>query len=255
MNAYDFTNPLDFIPSSFVIWFQLVKFYISILALSIGSSFFLKLCCCGGRPDFAAIPTIYKPLSAAGFDWSRYVEKIEQIRKNINFMGIALAKDEKGEPYPVYILKEKGQDKCAFIAKGLRTGDLLGHIVVKPMAGIYIDTLQNFTQKFSNLSDEGPLAKRVQNIGVILIKMVLQVAPPGFRIRLYASENTGPYYYKLGFRVEQAFQSGLNEAFARIVKNREIGDDFGGVDMYLPEEGRRLWAQEILQNPIGLPGN
>jgi hypothetical protein len=233
---------------------------------------------------------IYTPPYVPNFDYGPYQEKIEKLYYNNTetsvlfewsrseyryrpIQGIALAKKKDGSFHPIYFrLAPKELWQFTLSALDLLNDQELGHASFYPflkennyiqnawnpkpshMIGygsnpkeinkIYVQDLQN-SSKMSNWT----------NIGVLLLKCMMQTFPEcENRIVLDSCWDSGSFYHRLGFRILGMHAQFLNAVFAKRAKTRDYEkeyNDFGRNTMYLPDEARNLWSQEINRNPIG----
>jgi len=103
---------------------------------------------------------------------------------------------------------------------------------------------------------ENEAAHQFKNVGVVLIKAILQDTYDFCegRMLLESVRATASYYHKLGFQFcDPKMETEMNEALALSQNVTKLNKDLGAHYMYLPEEARDLWVREIDGGLIGLP--
>lgn len=103
------------------------------------------------------------------------------------------------------------------------------------------------------LLDQVTSSEEYKNVGVLLNKAIHQkfMAICQCRMIIDAVRGSHPYHYLLGFR---SLNSEQNRLYASFAETREHpNQDLGSVSMYLPDDARRLWQEEIENFPIEFP--
>lgn len=200
-----------------------------------------------------------------------YANKIHQLKKDPNVMGIAFIPDQRsGQLYPIYIRRTGNQHTMTFQAYDLRSDKDLGYATVHPCLrsnnyaeGYYHKGLPKEYRGYPG-SDQKAEDKlmlsflinavrgQYKNVGAVLIKAMLQHYEKSCECRLECDSAWGsqPFYYKLGFRV-RSWQREMNRFFGCLSHlNQKTEQDLGNYKMHLPDAARRLWLDEIHQNPI-----
>ncbi|NGX32794.1 MAG: hypothetical protein K1060chlam4_00847 [Candidatus Anoxychlamydiales bacterium] len=184
-----------------------------------------------------------------------------------SFLGISFVEDrDSHESKPIFIIKKQNSDKqLQFFAMDLESKKQLGFAIVQPFSSndevnkhwlnMPPKELLGYDKEKMDVSKvileqvTNQVHDKYKNVGVVLLKAILQHSAPNQRIILDSVRNTQPYYYKLGFRTVN--QNRMNAIFARMARSKTIRNkDNGSIYMFLPESGQKQWIEEIRLNPI-----
>lgn len=144
---------------------------------------------------------------------------------------------------PVYFKKSFYEDSETGI---LSAYDLKGRVIGQ----LIYDLLPSDEINVTSLDNLAPHTHK--NVGVVLLKTLMQLFKERHAVfTLAASDTTPTYYYKLGFRVREESDLPLQAKIAALAQlNKELFPNMGFISMYLPQEGRRRWLEELERNPI-----
>lgn len=207
------------------------------------------------EPAVNRVAKIYTSARIADFDYLPYREAIEKCRRDPDGMGIALSQEKQtGSFCPVFLKKSLRSTPydSLFTAYRLVDGELLGQIAV------HLEEVPGSAAKANRIyvfSLESRGRDRFKGVGTLLIKCALQeFSECENRMQLESTKNSGPFYYRLGFRISERNDKYLNGIFAEIAERGETSQqDFGFREMSLPAEARELWREELVRDPIRFP--
>lgn len=185
----------------------------------------------------------------------KFQEKIEKIQQcAYKYVGINFVTDAKEKAVPVYITKNFSGNE--FQIHELETDKMLGWARVSTYQseddedyGFYPHGEKKVTlEMLKNVSEEGH-----KHVGSLLMKAILQtfLKDCEARMELTAVRKAHPFHYRMGLRSKDAEENRLYASYLG-QKKESIEEDFGSVPMYLPNETRDLWIQEIKAHPIDL---
>lgn len=222
------------------------------------------------------VNSIYVPLAVPVGKLNLSENNIRHLHEISGVVGITAAScvDQPGKVSLIYITQTEQYNSAyaCFRAYELETGKQVGsaevyafletnqycqnfyrHNVPSHLQGYGADRGSVPKVFLRQVTNEDP--KQYKNIGVLLLKMILQYYNDRCECRLIldAVRNTQPYYYKLGFRMANPEQEHLNANWAEIASIGKIPEDMGTHQMFLPDEARILWHNEITEYPFELP--
>lgn len=200
--------------------------------------------------DIYRLPPVTEELKEMLNDFN---EKIEKLKKDDSFLGIAFVPNNSQTMSPVYLKFNQFNKSYNFFALDLQSDEQVGFATTYLTTGTnedregYIELLERVHVGFVNNT-----SKQHRNIGTVLFKTIMQffMKKGGVYVTLDAVRNNGPFWYKLGFRTPKA-NLARNRTFARLANSKSItNEDFGSNEMFHCRSAMELWEKEIQENPI-----